>query len=284
MARQNKVRQAEQITVKRSEVHEAPYNPRKITPEASKLIKDNLKRVGLLGGVVWNRTTGNLVSGHQRVAQMDIINKYDPDDPETDYEFRVEVVEMDPKTEKEQNVFMNNGNVQGQFDDNLLREMFADEPDLDFSAMGLDTFDMQILGLSEISTEDLKALDREATGDTPKWKLEQATEDNEEAARFSDETKQSGENTKLDRDKDFYQDSTEQQIARHNEIQKIKDRITAKSSPENDGGMLSYIVLKFSSVASRAHFLEVMAYKDLTLTQLDGDELLHKVEYGDEDE
>ena len=68
MARENKVRQAEQITVRRSDIHAAPYNPRKITPEAAKLLKDNLKRVGLLGGIVWNRTTGNIVSGHQKVA------------------------------------------------------------------------------------------------------------------------------------------------------------------------------------------------------------------------
>jgi len=96
-------------------------------------------------------------------------------------------------------------------------------------------------------------------------------------------TKESGENTRLNRDKDFYDDSQEQQIARHNEIQKIKDRISAKASPENDGGRRSYIVLKFSSPATRTQFLQTMGYKDLTLNQLDGDELTHKIEYGEDE-
>lgn len=283
MARQNKVFQAEQITVRRSEIHEAPYNPRKITPEAAKMLKDNLKRVGLLGGVVWNRTTGNLVSGHQKVAQMDAINRYNPDDPETDYEFRVEVVEMDEKAEMEQNIFMNNGNAQGQFDDNMLREMFALYPDIDYTATGMDMFDLQVLGIVEMDEATMNAFNKEAEGDVPKWTLDKVTEGNDEASGFAQMTKESGENTRLNRDKDFYNDSQEQQIARHNEIQKIKDRISAKANPDNDNGMLSYIVVKFSSPASRAQFLQTMGYKDLTLNQLDGDELTHKIEYGEDE-
>ena len=72
----NKVQQAEVRQVMRSQITLAAYNPRKITPEARKLLKDNLKRVGLLGGIVWNEDTGNLVSGHQRVSVMDEINRY----------------------------------------------------------------------------------------------------------------------------------------------------------------------------------------------------------------
>ena len=41
------------------------------------------------------------VSGHKRVQTLDIINNYDGT-PETDYEIKVEAVELDDKTEREQ--------------------------------------------------------------------------------------------------------------------------------------------------------------------------------------
>ena len=131
--------------IKRSEINFVNYNPRKISDEAKKQLKANLKRIGLLGGVVWNKTTGNLVSGHQRVSVMDEVNRYESG--ENDYELRVEVVEMDEKTEKEQNIFMNNRSVQGEFDTDMLENMLSD---IDYANAGLDDFDLQMLGIGEI--------------------------------------------------------------------------------------------------------------------------------------
>ena len=50
------------ITLKRSQISLADYNPRRITAEARKLLKKNLETVGLMGGIIYNKTTGNLVS------------------------------------------------------------------------------------------------------------------------------------------------------------------------------------------------------------------------------
>ena len=276
----NKIRQAEVREVMRSQLVPAPYNPRQITQEAWKQLKDNLKKVGLLGGIVWNETTGNIVSGHQRVSVMDEVNHYNPDTKENDYPVTVSVAHFDEKTEREQNLFANNVRVQGQFDDNLLREMFS-EMDIDYAAAGFDNFDLQVLGVVGISDDDLKQLDREPDMDFNKFNLNQVTEDDSDAAEFAQQTKDSEENTGLDRSKDFYQDTKEQQIARHNEIQKIKDRISNKANEDNDGGMFSYLMLKFSAPAARAHFLQMLGYEDFTITTTDGDEVMRRIEYGE---
>ena len=49
------------------------YGQPVLRKEARKNLKANLKRVGLLGGIVWNEVTGNLVSGHQRISVIDDI-------------------------------------------------------------------------------------------------------------------------------------------------------------------------------------------------------------------
>ena len=44
------IKQAPAREVMRSEIHFASYNPRKLTEDARKRLKANLKRVGLAGG------------------------------------------------------------------------------------------------------------------------------------------------------------------------------------------------------------------------------------------
>ena len=89
MMTKNKITQPESREIQRSIINFANYNPRKIAPEARKSLKANLKRIGLLGGIVWNEVTGNLVSGHQRISVIDEENKYHPDTKDNDYLIRV---------------------------------------------------------------------------------------------------------------------------------------------------------------------------------------------------
>lgn len=72
--------------------HEAPANPRTISDDARRKLRDNLKRVGLLQPLVWNRRSGNLVSGHQRLSQMDDLMGT------ANYHLTVAVVDLDDKT------------------------------------------------------------------------------------------------------------------------------------------------------------------------------------------
>lgn len=168
MTTKNKILQSETRIVHRSSIKLAAYNPRTISDEARKRLKTNLKRVGVLGGIVWNEDTGNLVSGHQRVSVMDEVNKYNLESKENDYEIKVEVVHLTEKQEKEQNLFMNNRSVQGEFDNEMLKDLLSD---IDFDNAGFDEFDLESLGLDIPSLENIN----DVISDVPSW-----SEDTEE--------------------------------------------------------------------------------------------------------
>ena len=159
MAKQ-KIKQSETVVIKRSEINFAPYNPRKVNPHVVEELKKNFRKVGFLGGIVYNSITGNLVGGHKRVEALDLIYDY----PTNDYDIKVEKVEFDDKTEKEQNIFLNNKRVQGEMDYELLAELL---PDIDIENTGLGDYDIQMiqtivpdftLGNNETILEDMQEL------------------------------------------------------------------------------------------------------------------------------
>jgi hypothetical protein len=121
---------------KRSALKGAPYNPRKIDPKSMKALKENIKKVGYLSGITANRVTGNIVAGHQRVEAMDALMLSENKGKTLDYSLTVAVVELDEITEKSQNVFMNNPDVQGNFDITSLMKMFEETPGLNVDDMG----------------------------------------------------------------------------------------------------------------------------------------------------
>ena len=262
--KENKITQPESREIQRSDINFANYNPRKITQEARKNLKANLKRVGLLGGIVWNEVTGNLVSGHQRISVIDEVNKYNPDTRTNDYLIRVEVVHMDEKTEKEQNIFMNNRSVQGDFDSDMLKDMLDG---IDYSLAGLNDFDLNMLGIGD--------LDFSINDDI--WRKEDILDDSLSA--IDEATKEGKENKDINRSNNFYEDSKENQIVRHNEVQKIKDRISNQNSFEKDKGMLSYVVLSFNSPTERANFMKMFGY-GFEERYIDGKEFMDRIEFG----
>jgi len=123
----------ETAVIERQQIKNADYNPRNITAEAKKKLRKNLEAVGLVGPITWNRRTGNIVSGHQRISILDAL--------EGTYEYKITVaaVDMDEKTEREQNIFMNNTDVQGTFDFEKLELMV---PEIDLESAGLEFVDI----------------------------------------------------------------------------------------------------------------------------------------------
>src|SRR5579871_292198 len=97
-------------TVHRSVLKNAPYNPRHITERGKAKLKETLKRVGLVQPLVWNRRSGNLVGGHQRLKQLDAL------EGKSDYSLTVAVVDVDDKRERELNVLLNNTDVGGEWE------------------------------------------------------------------------------------------------------------------------------------------------------------------------
>lgn len=83
------------VTIHRGLLVDAPYNPRKINDKQRAGLRKNLKRVGLIQPIVWNENTGNIVSGHQRIAILDDLMGT------SDYEIDVTCVSLDEKTERE---------------------------------------------------------------------------------------------------------------------------------------------------------------------------------------
>ena len=116
-----------------------PYNPKRHTDKQIRQQVDNIKRNGYLGRIVWNRLSGNLIDGHRRVQALDIINKYDGS-KEKDYKLKVEVVEFDDKTEKEQMTYMAVGNSKADY--NLIAPYVGE---IDLSHVGLSDDDMKAL-------------------------------------------------------------------------------------------------------------------------------------------
>lgn len=124
---------SETRTILRSSIVFNPSNIKTHSADKVRQQKANLKRVGFLGGVVWNEASGNLIDGHRRVMALDEINHFDPSDPSTDYEIKVEAIRMDAKTEKEQMAFMAVANTKADY--NLIAD-FIDE--IDYTHIGID--------------------------------------------------------------------------------------------------------------------------------------------------
>ena len=133
-------------TIKRSDIKNAPYNPRIMDPKAKKRLKQNIAKHGLVAALTWNKRTGNLVGGHQRLEQLDALEK------NKDYELTVCVVDVDEREEAALNVQLNNPSMQGEWDLDKLANIAEDfdldlqddlgftETDVDFMFEGDDRF------------------------------------------------------------------------------------------------------------------------------------------------
>lgn len=106
--------------MQRSLLKAAPYNPRVISDAAREKLRKNLKKFGLVKPIVWNKRTGTIVEGHQRIDILDSLYRT------IDYELTVAVVDLDEKSERELNVFLNNTAAMGQFDLPKLKEVLSD--------------------------------------------------------------------------------------------------------------------------------------------------------------
>lgn len=111
-------------TINRSDIKNAPYNPRIMDAKAKKRLKQNIAKHGLVSALTWNKRTGNLVGGHQRLEQLDSLEK------DKNYELTVCVIDVDEREEAALNVQLNNPSMQGEWDFDKLANM-TDEFDLD---------------------------------------------------------------------------------------------------------------------------------------------------------
>ena len=126
-------------TIEISKLNPAKYNPRKDLkpgdPEYDKL-KKSLTEFDLVEPLIWNKRTGNLVGGHQRLKILQ---------ERGDTEVEVSVVDLPGKKEKALNLALNK--ISGEWDFPKLKDLLEE----------LDTgdFDIEITGFDDKEIEDL---------------------------------------------------------------------------------------------------------------------------------
>jgi len=155
-SRRTEFEKYETMVISRSQIKNAPYNPRTISDKAKKMLRDNIRRVGLVAPPTWNKRTGNIVSGHQRLACLDAL------EGKSEYLLTVAAVDLDDKQEREQNIFMNNQLAMGDWDIEKLNTMFKNDG-IEAACSGFDAADIyQLFGEK---TEDMPVKELSELGD-----------------------------------------------------------------------------------------------------------------------
>ena len=114
------------VKIQRSSIVDDDINPRTISDENFRRLKASIEKNGLVGHLVWNKATGHVVGGHQRLAALDSLMRT------RKYELDVLMVEMPLKDEVRLNVALNQQDAQGEFDFFKISEL-ADSFGLDLS-------------------------------------------------------------------------------------------------------------------------------------------------------
>jgi hypothetical protein len=123
-------------TINRSQIKNADYNPRKISKKNRENLRKGLEAHKLVVPLTWNIRTGKLVSGHQRIKQLDEMEQ------SKDYELTVAQIDVDEKQEKEINILLNNQSAMGEFDIDLLGGLIEE---VDYNLAGFDDKDIDSL-------------------------------------------------------------------------------------------------------------------------------------------
>lgn len=254
----------ESVEIRRSEIRPADYNPREITKEGRAALKRSIRKFGVVGGIVVNSQTGNtIVGGHQKVSVLDEMNGFDPATGENDYLLRVELIDVDEKTEKSLNVALNNPNVGGQWDFDKLREIV---PDIDVKSSGLTDADLNMIGIDvTLRTGEMSDMAREldmlADPLRERREVEKAARIEAEDAEYDPEAE--AEDDGLEEmpsaalRANAAQPKTYEEKRQHMKDVKREVREQAQEKAEN---MAAYVVISFDTYRGKAEFCERFGY------------------------
>jgi ParB-like chromosome segregation protein Spo0J len=126
-------------TIPVSKINPAPYNPRKDLkpgdPEYDMLLK-GITEFGLVEPLIWNKRTGTLVGGHQRLKILKSKGVK---------QVEVSVVDLPLNKEKALNIALNK--ISGEWNESLLKDLLLD--------IDCGDLDMSLTGFDEKAIEDL---------------------------------------------------------------------------------------------------------------------------------
>ena len=185
----------------------------------------------MVGGIVVNQATGyTIVGGHQKVSVLDELNKYNEVTHENDYTLRVELINVDEKTEKSLNVALNNPNIGGQWDYDALARLV---PDIDYKDAGLTDADLNMIGCDFL----LQTEEENSLADALEEMMQPVTEQKEaeKAAR---------------------------QLERAEKVAHMKDvkQQVKEQAQETAANMDAYLMLSFDTWEAKAAFCERFGY------------------------
>jgi 3'-phosphoadenosine 5'-phosphosulfate sulfotransferase (PAPS reductase)/FAD synthetase len=156
-----------------------PRNPRKMEPGAAAGLAVSLETFGPLD-VVFNDETGELVSGHQRVAQLraagavEVVREGDAgyiEHPKTGDRFPVRFVRWDAVKQRMANLVANNPALQGMFTEEVIEQARSLEDEAHFLELQLD----KLLAEEEAKLADggeFRPGGRDIAVDASQWKDE----------------------------------------------------------------------------------------------------------------
>lgn len=137
----------------------AEYNPRKISTEQKNGLRKSMEAFGYVQNIVFNKRTGRVVSGHQR---LDLL-------AEEGYEkVDVHTVDLSEENEKKLNILMNSDKITGDFTagiNEILNDIFDSDPEL------FDLTNMSLLFVDEPSEDEEEAPEEENKDEIPGMKL-----------------------------------------------------------------------------------------------------------------
>lgn len=244
---ENKYFNSKSVELKRSQIKPASYNPRTILDEGKKALKRSIKLYGVVGGIVVNQATGyTIVGGHQKVAVLDELNKYDKSTHENDYTLRVELINVDEKTEKQLNITLNNPNVGGNWDFDALARIV---PDIDYKDAGLTDADLNMIGVDFLlqTEEESSIADELENMMSPIVEQREA----EKAER------------KAERDAVKAAQEEAERAAKVAHMKDVKQQVKENAQKQTEN-MDAYLMLSFDTFAAKAAFCERFGYDPYT--------------------
>ena len=170
--------------IKLTQIEPADYNPRTITEEAKKKLRNSIETFGLVEPIIINTKNNRIVSGHQRydilldmLMESDNLAEREFDYlVKDDYGYIFDFNQLQIKNEdyeKALNIVLNNTNLMGDYDyqklGDLLNELEFNGFNLEFT--GFDNLELNTLGESDLeySNDELNFLSdngNHITGDT----------------------------------------------------------------------------------------------------------------------
>lgn len=138
----------EVVEIHRSKLLNAEYNPRILNDSQRRKLKAGLKRHGLVAPVTWNKRTGRIVGGHQRMGVIDSLMAT------ADYTLKVACIDVPESREKELNILLNNQQAAGDWDIEKLNDILKD-PTVELEGTGFEAADLyQMFGASPFAERD----------------------------------------------------------------------------------------------------------------------------------